>query len=313
MNGESRWERLSERGSMRAIRLMGRLYEIMGRRLALLLLLPISLHFFLRERGSRRASRAYLERVYAHPEGRAHLRGPPGFFTPFWHYHEFAVQMLDRMVLWAQGLSRLRMDHEGAEYLMQLARERRGGLLIGSHLGSFDMPRRLAGEYGLVLNVVMFTEHAERINRFFEQLDPESQLRILKLELGGVRTAFDIKACLDRGELVGILADRLPAGGKEAPVFVDFLGREMALPLSPFRLACLLGCPTFLSLCLRKGDAHYETVVRPIGSGTRVPRQEREKAAQELARAWVRGLEEACLRHPFQWFNFYDVWRRPAA
>ena len=42
MNVESRWEGLSERGSMRAIRLMGRLYEIMGRRLALLLLLPIS-------------------------------------------------------------------------------------------------------------------------------------------------------------------------------------------------------------------------------------------------------------------------------
>jgi predicted LPLAT superfamily acyltransferase len=134
---------------------------------------------------------------------------------------------------------------------------------------------------------------------------------VLSLEPGSLRPAFDIKACLDRGELVGILADRVPAGSGETPARLDFLGREMAVPLSPFRLACLLGCPVLLSLCLRTGDARYETVVRPIGGGAKVPRHERDKAAMELARAYVQGLEEACLRHPYQWFNFYDAWEKP--
>jgi predicted LPLAT superfamily acyltransferase len=170
------------------------------------------------------------------------------------------------------------------------------------------MPRPLAGTYGLVLNAVMFTAHAERINRFFEQLDPRSRVRVLSLEPGSLRTAFEVKACLDRGELVGILADRVPVGSGETPVLLPFLGHEMAFPLSPFRLACMLGCPVLLSLCVRKGDAHYETVVRPLGGGARVPRREREKAALELARAYVKGLEDACVRHPYQWFNFYDAW-----
>jgi predicted LPLAT superfamily acyltransferase len=276
------------------------------------MLYPIAAYFFVRDR-SRGASRAYLARVWAHPEGRAHLPGPPGFFAPFRHYHEFAVQILDRMVLWAGGLAELRMDHSGSEHLFALQREGRGALLIGAHLGSYDMPRQLAGAYGLVLNVVMFTAHAERINRFFEQLDPKSRVRVLSLEPGSLRTAFAIKGCIDRGELVAVLADRLPPGGGETPVRVAFLGGEMDFPLSPFLLACMLGCPAYLSLCLRKGEAHYETVVRPIGGGVKIPRREREKAAAELARAWARSLEEVCLEHPYQWFNFYDAWAPEAA
>ena len=305
-----RWEAFAERGSLGALRLMARLYDLLGRRLSRAFLHPIAAYFFVRERASRGPSRRYLERVWAHPEGRPHLRGRPGFFAPYWLYHEFAVQVLDRFVLWGHGLEELRMDHQGSEHLFALKREGRGGILIGAHLGSFDMPRQLAGNYGLVLNVVMFTANAERINRFFKALDPTSMVRVLSLEPGSASTAFEIKACLDRGELLGILADRMPAGGGDTPIRIDFLGRPMAFPLSPFRLACLLGVPVFLSLCLRKGDAHYEAIVRPVGEVAKVSRGERDEAAAELARAWVKGLEQACLEHPYQWFNFYDTWSR---
>jgi predicted LPLAT superfamily acyltransferase len=297
-----------ERGSLGALRFGPRLYALLGRRVFRLLLYPIAAYFFVRER-SRAASRAYLAAVWAHPEGRAHLAGPPGFFAPFRHYHEFAEQIADRVVLWGR-LEELRMDHRGSEHLFALQREGRGALLLGAHLGSYDMPRQLAGDYGLVLNVVMYTAHAERITRFFEQLDPKSTVRVLGLRPGSMAPAFAIRACLERGELVGILADRLPPGGEE-PVWIDFLGRPMAVPLSPFRLACTLGCPVFLSLCLRKGDAHYETVVEEIALPAQIPRSEREKAAVELAHAWVRRLEAACVRHPYQWFNFFDVWAKP--
>jgi len=298
---------VAERGTLSALRFVARVYALLGGRVVKVMLYPIAAYFFLRER-SRGASRAYLARVWAHPEGRKHLPGPPGFFAPFWHYHEFAVQIFDRMVLWGRGLSELRMDHGGSEHLFALQRSGRGAILISAHLGSYDMPRQLAGDYGLVLNVVMFTAHAERINRFFEQLDPKSRIRVLSLEPGSLRTAFAIKACIDRGELVGVMSDRLPPDGSETPVRIPFLGREMAFPLSPFLLACMLGCPVYLSLCLRKGDAHYETVVRPIAAGVKIPRREREEAAVELARTWVKSLEEACLQHPYQWFNFYDTW-----
>jgi len=301
------WAAIAERGTLGALRFLALVYGLLGRRVVRVMLYPIAGYFFLRE-SSREASRSYLAQVWAHPEGRKHLAGPPGLFAPFWHYHEFAIQIFDRMVLWGRGLKELKLDHSGSEPLFALQREGRGAILIGAHFGSFDMPRQLAGEYGLVLNVLMFTAHAERINHFFEQLDPKSRIRVLNLEPGSLRTIFAVKACIDRGEHVALLADRMPVGASEEPVRIGFLGREMAVPLSPFLLALLLGCPAYLMLCVRTGDAHYETTVRRIFDGTRVPRRDREKVAGELAGAWVRALEEACLRHPYQWFNFYDVW-----
>jgi len=50
-----------------------------------------------------------------------------------------------------------------------------------------------------------------------------------------------------------------------------------------------------------------------LDAGRRCPRAEREKGAEELARAYVSELEAACLRHPYQWFNFYDAPQREAA
>jgi predicted LPLAT superfamily acyltransferase len=152
----------------------------------------------------------------------------------------------------------------------------------------------------------MFTANAERINRLFEEIDPESKLRVVSLDPTSVRTAFEIKACLDRGELVGILADRVPAGSREEPFDIAFLGRKRAFPSSPFLLATLVGCPVLVSLCVRTGPKRYYTWVTPISDGRRLPRAERAKGAEELAGAYVDELEAACLRYPNQWFNFYD-------
>jgi predicted LPLAT superfamily acyltransferase len=295
----SRWEQFAERGSLGAIRLGARVYELLGRRVARAVLHPIAAYFFVRERASRAASRRYLERIWAHPDGRPQLRGRPGFFAPYWHYYEFALQILDRMVLWGHGLSELRMDHAGSEHLFALQRERRGGILLSAHLGSFDMPRQLAGGHGLALNAVMFTAHAERINRFFESLDPSSRVRVLSPEPDAASTALRIKACLDRGELVGIMADRLPAGRGDAPIWIDFLGLPMAFPLSPFRLACLLGAPALpLALpaqgrrALRDGGAPARR--RGAGSASR-PRRGGGRARSRVGAGPRAGLPAASL------------------
>ena len=125
--------------------------------------------------------------------------------------------------------------------------------------------------------------------------------------------AFAIKACLDRGELVGILADRIPADAHEDPIWIDFLGRRFPFPRSPFQLACLLGCPTLVSLCVRTGPARYFARVVQLDAGRRWPRAERAKGAEELAHAFARELEVTALRHPYQWFNFFDPPGRGAA
>jgi len=306
MSGGAQWSTKSERGNRCWLRFALWLYTNLGRWAVAAILWPIVAYFVVLDSVCRRSSREWLATVWATPEGRAALGRRPWLGTTVLHVYAFAMSVLDRMILWAGATDVFEIDHRGGERLLELASQGRGAILVGAHLGSFDMLRLISSRYGLRVNVLMFTEHAERVNAFFESLGPESRVRVISVDPSTVQSAFEVRACLARGEFVGILADRVHAGGRERPIATHFAGRRAAFPLSPFLLGVVLGAPVFLSLCISTGHLRYFAVTEPLFEGLRVPRELREKAALELCEAWVRRFEHYCLRSPRQWFNFYD-------
>lgn len=293
---------------MAAMRAMGFLHRTFGRRIASILLRPAAAYYYLTAPESTQTTLDYL-RTLRRWSGGSVPPLEPRSADGYHHIVSFGTNLYDRMVAWGGGFRSFTFDHRGSEHLFHYARTGQGGILLGAHIGSFDMPRILAGQYGVVLNVLMFTDHAERITSFFERLDPSSTLRVLRLDPSSVQTGFAIKTCIDRGEFVAILADRVPPGSKEQIELVDFLGRPAPFPLSPFLLACTLGCPLLTSICVRTGDDRYEAAVEVLREGGRVPRAERRQQARRLLEAYVATLEDYCRRWPMQWFNFYDYWR----
>jgi predicted LPLAT superfamily acyltransferase len=306
VSGGSEWARKSERGNRGWLRFALCLYRNFGRWAVAAILVPITAYFVVFDAVCRRASREWLATAFATPEGRAALGHRPGLLRTFRHVYGFSSVVLDRMMLWAGGAGAFCIDHRGGERLLELARQGRGAILLGAHLGSFDMLRLISSQYGLRVNVLMFTQHAERVNALFESLSGESRVRVIAVDPHSVRSAFEIKACLDRGEFVGILADRVHPGGRERPMATQFAGRRAAFPLSPFLLGVVLGAPVFLSLCVKTGHLRYFAVTEPLHEGGAVPRALREKVAEELLELWVRRFEHYCLASPMQWFNFYD-------
>ena len=308
MSSGATWATAAERGSVGALRAMAWLYRRFGRSVSVMILTPIAAYFLLRDGRSRRASLQYLRRLHAWPEGSRAFEREPGLLECLRHLREFAINIFDRLCVWTGEVDRIEIRDNGSEHVFQLARERRGAILLGAHLGSFDMLRVQSERQKLKVNVLMFTRHAAQITSFFERLHPGGGLRVIQLDPGSIRSIFEIKACIDRGEFVGILGDRIGPGEHGRVATASFLGRPALFPLGPFLLAGLLGCPVLLSLCLRTSDARYQTVVKPLSQGGVVPRAEREKRARELLEAYARSLEEACCRAPRQWFNFYDFW-----
>ena len=166
----------------------------------------------------------------------------------------------------------------------------------------------LAQENDLKVNVVAFQQNAERINTFLESLGAKN-LHVIPLEPGSVQAAFEVRSCIQRGEFVSMMADRLSPGSRERSAEIRFLGADARFPLGPFELAGVLGCPVYVALCVRTGDRRYTTLMRPLAPPKRVPRSEREKWSLELLRRYVEFLEETCERVPLQWFNFFDFWQ----
>jgi predicted LPLAT superfamily acyltransferase len=289
-------------------------YRTFGWLISMPLIHAVVAYFFLTDRNGRAASRGYLERVHAAltPEERRGWR--PGFFESFLHYREFALAITDRVALWGGREERFDFEFEGQEKLEGMLSGGRGVILLGAHLGSFDALRVLSRRDGVPVNVLMYTRNAAQINRVFEELSPETELRVIHADPGSVRTAFEVRACIERGEFVAILADRVEPGERGRTIPVDFLGGRATLPEAPFLLPLALRCPAVAIVALRQGRGRYTVLSEPLSDGMgRGGAAGRNEQVAALAGLYARQLEHHCLRFHRQWFNFFDFWPREEA
>ena len=117
---------------------------------------------------------------------------------------------------------------------------------MGSHLGSFDAMRLLAEDQSPIdVHVLMFTRHAARINQVFERLDAlrgksSARVRVIPIEPERFGHVLEARKCVARGEVVALLADRVPPNEAHRVCQVKFLGHAAVLPQGPFLLAGLL-------------------------------------------------------------------------
>lgn len=303
------WTAVSERGSLLGMRFTIWMYRRVGHRLSAWLVTPIVAYFFLTDRRGRRASRRYLERLYTAPGGAHALGHRPGVLDGFRHYRHFALTVLDRVAFTLGRADGYEIVFHGGEHFEKLVAAGRGAVLVGAHLGNFDALRALARRHGIVVNAVMFTRHAARINALLKELDPDVDVRVVHLDAAAPDTAFRLRASVERGEFVAILGDRVgPGGGRARVVRVPFLGAAAPFPQGPFALAGVLGCPVLLMIGLRTGTAAYEVFAEPLVDHVpAAPRLRAERVPEVIAR-YARRLEAFCLRAPYQWFNFYDFW-----
>jgi predicted LPLAT superfamily acyltransferase len=288
------WLEQRERGSLAAMRLLSWLTARGGYGLGRALLAPICAYFIIFSVDSRRASRDYWRRV----TGRR-----PRWRDVYRQYHAFASTMLDRIDLLAGRLDGFDLRVSGADSVLEALEARRGCLLLGSHLGSFEMMRAVGTfDRGLAVNVVMHADNAARVSAWMRELAPAHSLR--EIAPGRPDTMLRVRDCLARGEIVAMLADR-PIG--DTPVVpVQFLGGTVHLPEGPFRLARVLRVPVVLFFGLWRDCRSYDIRFEPLKLGSAAPADE---TAGALAQCFAARLEQQVRDAPVNWFNFYDYWR----
>ena len=308
----SGWSHAAERGSMLGLRITVACYRLFGRPLSLVLVHAIVAYFFVTGASQRKASMNYLRRVAAAPEGAAALGRAPGLWASFLHFRAFALSIFDRLVLWFGRDRDLPFTVIGREHTDPLLAQGRGAIVVGAHLGSFDALRVLAERDGRTVNVLMYTRHAPRINAVFRQLSPDAALRVIQVERDSISTVLQIRSCIERGELVAMLGDRVEPADRGRTCTVTLLGGRVELPAAPYLLAGLLGCPLFFMVALREAGGLYRVFAEVLAESVDLGREDRDKRIRELAAAYAGRLEHHLLSAPYQWFNFFDVWTEGA-
>lgn len=290
------WAALPERGTPAMLRLIGWIALRIGRRVARLLLYPITFYFLISAKAARRVSRDYLMRIRGRPARWWHV---------FWHFHCFAATILDRLYLLKGEFARFNVAVHQSEILHRQVETGKGCILLGSHLGSFEVLRALGvTQQDLPLKVLMDIAHNENITRFLDALNPEIANTVIESDRPDV--LLRVKESLDAGFLIGTLGDRISSDGKTARC--QFLGAPATFPAGPIVLAAVMHCPVILFFGIYRGGNRYEIYFEQLAAEIILDRDRRPEDIRHWMQRYADRLEYYTRLAPYNWFNFYPFW-----
>jgi predicted LPLAT superfamily acyltransferase len=294
----ARWKQRPEGGGRFALWLIRSVGRHGGRAVGRACLYPITLYFLARRGPERRASRAWLTRASGRPATLVEVAR---------HIHAFASTILDRIFLLSGELHRFDIAIDGLPALDAQLAKGRGVLLFGSHLGSFEVLRVLAGtrpEMGL--RVVLDKGHNPALTQLLDALNPRVAATVIDAGRPGTEILLAIGEALAQGQVVALLVDRPQPGEPSEPV--PFLGAPAPFPLAPWQVAVVLGAPVVLAFGLYRGGNRYDLRFEPFSDGDTVPRPARRAHVASLIGRYAARLEDLARQFPYNWFNFYDYW-----
>ena len=291
------------------IRLVAFWCALLGRRVTSGLLWVFAAFAALVASGARRASRAYLARI-GEP---THMRA---VITHLWSFGR--VWLDGTLLVTGRGrdLDVRWHDEAAAQHALRRGAQsasgpdsarRRGAILLGAHLGSFEALRAMAVRDDLSVNVLADARTAAHVNGVLARLSPQKSFRMVAVDPTRATSMLDVRERIDRGELVAIFGDRL-SEQKDRSVEAELLGGKAPFPTEPYLLAHMLGCPVYLVFALFHAPNRYEVHCEELAESVRLPRPKRAEVLRTISQKYATRLEAHARLAPYNWFNFYPFW-----
>ncbi len=292
------WTQRPEGGGRFAIWLLRTIGLNLGRDVARALLYPITLYFYIRRPFERRVSAEFLQRAFGRPASPWQVMR---------HIHRFASTILDRMFLLTDCFSRFDVRMNGLDELTSRIRPDRGVLLIGSHIGSFEVLRvAAAARPDVKVRVVLDTQQTPALTELLHAINPEIGRNVIDASRPGTEIVLALSEALREGALTTLLGDR--ARPNEATIVVDFMGSPAAFPVAPFIIGSVLKVPLVLCFGLYRGGNRYDLHFEAFSDELVLPRRGRKAELRAVVQRYATRLEHYVREDPYNWFNWHDFW-----
>ena len=275
------------------------LIQHIGLGIAYVWLVPVAAYFVIASPRGAKASIEYFTRLL----GR----------QPFWrlpllvyrHFYSFGVTLLDRSaVIMGRGRGRVHCTFEGEDLLIAALARGRGIILLGAHVGSWEVGGQLLARLGRPVNLVVVEKEANRVSRLFDQALEGKTFRLLTTSTSPIRSV-PVVAALRRGEIVAVHGDR-HFGGASMPA--SFLGAPASFPIGPYILAAVSGAPVFQCTVVRQRRGEYRFFFFPEQNVAWPGRRPDRAVLQACVDGFATRMESVVRDYPFQWYNFYPFW-----
>jgi predicted LPLAT superfamily acyltransferase len=195
---------------------------------------------------------------------------------------------------------------EGENHLHAMSEEGRGGVLIGAHMGNWEVAGQLLDRINTRVNIVMLDAEHENIKKILDEVLVNRNICVIP-QKEDYSHLFLINKALENNEFVVIHGDRYLPGTNT--VTVSFLGKTARFPSGPLYLASKHGVPVSFVYTLKESPFHYHFYATP---GKVFPYPSKMKTRKEeikkMVESYVLSLEKVVREYPLQWFNYYHFW-----
>ncbi len=190
------------------------------------------------------------------------------------------------------------IDPQLIDYFDQARIEKRGLMIVGAHMSSFNIMLLALGAFGYPIQALSYANvqggvHVDNAvrRRFGLNLTPISPKSLKE----AIRRLKD-------GGLVMTAADRPDVGGDE----LVFFERKTILPIGPARLAVATGSRVLVGMIQTVEPGKYRAVavppIEPEISG------DRERDIIHLAQRYIHKIENYIRERPGEWLMFLPIW-----
>lgn len=215
------------------------------------------------------------------------------------NYYLIGQVLIDKIAVMSGNGNQIKFTSNGTENLKAIFDRKKGGFLLGAHLGNWEIAGHFLANYGGTVNIVMFDGELQQIKEQLEKAVGSKRFNIIAIK-NDLSHVYAINEALQRNEIICMHADRFLPGNRSQAV--PFLGKEAQFPVGPFQLIKSFQATYTFVYGIKSSAVHYDFYARPYRIATK------DTKVEDILHAYVTDLEQMVLKHPEQWFNYYDFW-----
>ncbi|MCK4462693.1 MAG: lysophospholipid acyltransferase family protein [Candidatus Omnitrophica bacterium] len=191
------------------------------------------------------------------------------------------------------------VDMEGREYIDEALKNKKGAIILSSHMGNWELGAAVVSSLGYPLHVIALDHADKRVNDFFIKQRGSKGVGVISIGIA-LKKCFKV---LKNNELLAILGDR---DFSEKGERIQFFGKETLIPKGPAVFSLRTGAPIIPTFILRQKSNRFKFIFeKPINYQ---PTDNEENDVKTLISSYIGVIEQYIRKYPDQWYVFRNIW-----
>lgn len=221
----------------------------------------------------------------------------------FRNYYRLGQILIDKIAIGGGMVEKYKFKFEHYQEFLDVLNSEQGVVMIGGHIGNWEIGAPFFGDYGKKINIVMYDAEHQKIKEMLEKNSTGHDYKVIPVNNDNLTHVFQITEALNNHEYVCFQGDRYV--NAEKLLTANFMGRDAQFPAGPFLLASRLKVPVVFYFAMREKNRTYHyrfTMASPVA------RTKDKKPEQALLEQYVENFGKVLNEYPEQWFNYYRFW-----